>query len=246
MNVEALMSQLLRRKITRGRFSLPYTDEQVRDMLTAAVMAEVAYRHQSYRVSSEMDSYIEQAAQWLKGQDKFGLLMCGVPGNGKTTLMRAIQSLFGILDLKDDYNNHLGLVIVDAREIARINKDNYELYKIYCNKPMLGIDDLGLEPTEVLDYGNVLNPVIDLLSHRYNEQLFTVITTNLQPKQIREKYKDRIADRFNEMMEKIIFKNGSYRASILPTTTISTTSMQPSLAASSSMRVPSSKTSQER
>lgn len=205
------MSRLLQRRITKGRFELPYTDEQMKDMLTACVMTEVAYRHQEYRANPEMDSYIEEAAQWLKDGKTFGLLLCGVPGNGKTTLMRAIQSLFGILDLKDDYNNHLGLVIVDAREIARINKDNYELYKIYCNKPMLGIDDLGLEPTEVLDYGNVLNPVIDLLSHRYNEQLFTVITTNLQPKQIREKYNDRIADRFNEMMTKIIFKNPSYR-----------------------------------
>ena len=205
------MSQLLRRKITKGRFSLPYTDEQVKDILTASVMAEVSYRHQVYRESAEMNSYIEQAAQWLKGQDKFGLLMCGVPGNGKTTLMRAIASLVNVLDIQDDYNQHLGVTIIDAREIARLNKDNYETYKQYRQRPMLAIDDLGLEPTEVLDYGNVLNPVIDLLSYRYNEQLFTMITTNLKPSEIREKYKDRIADRFNEMMAKIIFKNSSYR-----------------------------------
>lgn len=39
-----------------GRFELPYTDEQMRDMLTACVMTEVAYRHQEYRASPEMDS----------------------------------------------------------------------------------------------------------------------------------------------------------------------------------------------
>lgn len=211
MNVEALMSRLLQRRITRERFSLPYTDEQVKDMLTAAVMAEVSYRHQVYRASAEMDSYIEQAANWLKAQDKFGLLMCGVPGNGKTTLMRAIQLLINSLDLKDEYNQSLGVTMIDAREIARLNKDNYESFKHYRQRPMLAIDDLGLEPTEVLDYGNILNPVIDLLSYRYNEQLFTMITTNLKPSEIREKYKDRIADRFNEMMAKIIFKNNSYR-----------------------------------
>ena len=76
---------------------------------------------------------------------------------------------------------------------------------------MLGIDDLGTEPLEVLDYGNVLNPVVDLLMKRYDEQLFTLITTNLRPQEIREKYGERMADRFNEMMEKIIYKNVSYR-----------------------------------
>ena len=62
-----------------------------------------------------------------------------------------------------------------------------------------------------MDYGNVYTPVIDLLTKRYEEQLFTIITTNLTPQQIREHYDDRIADRLNEMVEKIVFKNGTYR-----------------------------------
>ena len=76
---------------------------------------------------------------------------------------------------------------------------------------MLSIDDLGVEPSEVLDYGNVLSPVIELLSRRYNAQLFTIVTTNLTPKQIREHYGERIADRFNEMFERIVFENSTYR-----------------------------------
>lgn len=180
-------------------------------MLTAAVMAEVEYRHRRYIESEEMNRYIEQTAKWLKEQDKFGLLLCGVPGNGKTTLMKALQSLISILELQDSNNRRMGLVILAAREIARLNRVNYDAFRNYCTRPMLAIDDLGLEPTEVLDYGNVLNPVIELLSYRYDEQLLTVITTNLTPQEIREKYHDRIADRFNEMMAKIIFKNQSYR-----------------------------------
>lgn len=93
------MSRLLQQRITRGRFELPYTDEQMRDMLTACVMTEVSYRNQEYRASPEMDSYIEKAAQWLKDGKTFGLLLCGVPGNGKTTLMRAIQTCINMLDL---------------------------------------------------------------------------------------------------------------------------------------------------
>lgn len=63
----------------------------------------------------------------------------------------------------------------------------------------------------VLDYGNVLNPVVDLLSKRYDEQLFTIATTNITPDEIRSKYGNRIADRFNETMERIVFTNGTYR-----------------------------------
>ena len=49
------------------------------------------------------------------------------------------------------------------------------------NIDVLGFDDLGTEPSEVSDYGNVYTPVIDLLTKRYEEQLFTIITTNLTP-----------------------------------------------------------------
>lgn len=58
---------------------------------------------------------------------------------------------------------------------------------------------------------NVLNPVVDLLSKRYDEQHFTIATTNLTPDEIRGKYGIRLADRFNEMMERIVFTNGTYR-----------------------------------
>ena len=76
---------------------------------------------------------------------------------------------------------------------------------------MLAIDDLGTEPVEVLDYGNVLYPIVDLLTRRYDRQLFTVITTNLTSEEIRAKYGERIADRLNEMMTKIVFRDSSFR-----------------------------------
>lgn len=46
---------------------------------------------------------------------------------------------------------------------------------------------------------------------RYDAQLFTVFTTNLEPKEIRQRYGDRIADRLNEMMTKVVYRNLTYR-----------------------------------
>ena len=88
---------------------------------------------------------------------------------------------------------------------------DFEAFRNLRNMPMIAIEDMGREPIEVLDYGNILNPVVDMLEYRYNMQLFTFITTNLTKSQIREKYGNRIADRFNEMREVIIFKNETYR-----------------------------------
>ena len=76
---------------------------------------------------------------------------------------------------------------------------------------MLAVDDLGIEPLEIQDYGNILSPMVELLTRRYDRQLFTMVTTNLTPQEIRAKYGDRIADRLNEMMVKIVFRNPTYR-----------------------------------
>ena len=206
-----MKSLLLRGRIMRANFRLPYEESQVIEMLTASVQAEVEYRHRLFEDNPQMREQIAKAARWLINQDKFGLLMCGVCGNGKSTLMLAIRSLINFIDMTDNYNERMSVYLTDAREIARLNKDDYAAFRKVCAKPMIAIDDMGLEPTEVLDYGNILNPVVDLISYRYNEQLFTMITTNLKPEEIRQKYGDRIADRFNEMMERIIFYNGSYR-----------------------------------
>ncbi len=66
---------------------------------------------------------------------------------------------------------------------------------------------MGEEPKTVLEYGNAINPIVDLFEERYNRQLFTIITTNLDPNEISEKYGVRIADRFREMLAIVSFGN---------------------------------------
>ncbi len=168
-----------------------------------------------------MDKYtcdnIEQVARLLTSNNpKFGLLFCGVCGNGKTTMLHALQQATNYL-----YNHgyfktafgdeRIGIAIVDARDLAQNISKDFELFQKVRSRIMLGLEDVGREPTEVLDYGNVLNPVVDLFEYRYEQQLFTVITTNLTPRELSEKYKQRIADRFREMLEVVVFENSSYR-----------------------------------
>ena len=192
---------------------MPMSMEQAYDHLLAAIMAEVAYRHRSFCANEYLETQLHDMAHWLTSPSShFGILLCGGCGNGKSTILKAFQQLLNYLHIPKPYNNGTyGIQIVDAKYIAYLCKNNYESYRKLVSVDMLGIDDLGTEPSEVMDYGNVYTPVIDLLTKRYEEQLFTIITTNLTPQQVRGHYGDRIADRLNEMVKKIVFNNATYR-----------------------------------
>ena len=59
-----------------------------------------------------------------------------------------------------------------------------------------------------------------MLYYRYDNQLFTIITSNLiGDEDIEKRYGERIADRFIEMFDLIGFENKSYRPRLetLPT-----------------------------
>ncbi|WP_298074866.1 hypothetical protein [uncultured Bacteroides sp.] len=212
-SVDWLKQHLLSRRTTKARFRLDMTKEMAYNYLLAACMAEVEYRHRIFCSNKDIEKQIHDMALWLTSPSSyFGVLLCGGCGNGKSTMLKAFQQLLNTLHIPKPYNEGTyGIRIVDAKYIAYLCKNNYEAYRKIVSVDMLGIDDLGTEPSEVLDYGNVYTPVIDLLTMRYEEQLFTIITTNLTPQQIREHYGDRVADRLNEMVKKIVFNNGTYR-----------------------------------
>lgn len=218
INVEQLKSCLLQRRTMRQRFRLPMSEEQAYDCLLAATMAEVEFRHRVFCENEDIKSQLSKMAKWLTSNDsKFGILLCGECGNGKSTVLKAFQQLLNLLAIPAaDGGGNYGIQITDAKHITFLGKTDYPAFMKITKRDMLGIDDIGTEPVEVMDYGNIVTPVIDLLTKRYDDQLFTIITTNLTPKQIREHYGDRIADRLNEMFEKIVFKNGSYRTVTVP------------------------------
>ncbi len=144
-----------------------------------------------------------------------GVLMMGSVGSGKTTLMKALQKLMAEINWTVGLSSVCnvdtdGMRIVRAKNIQR-DGERWQYFDTLCREPLLGIDDLGAEPTEQLVFGNASTPVVDLLEERYDRRLFTVATTNLTFDKLEKKYGARITDRMNEMFRLIIFKNKSYR-----------------------------------
>ena len=213
IRVEELKYWLLQQRITNTRFKLPMSFDDAKVYLLAAYQAEVERRHKVFDRNEHFDEQLNLIANYLTGgSKKFGLMFCGLCGNGKTTWAKALQLLVSGLNLKNPINNlYYVFPLCNAKDLAMRSKGNYNDWRNVMRYQLMIVDDLGTEPREVMEFGNVYTPLIDLISTRYEEQLFTIFTTNLTPAQLEEKYGKRIVDRLNEMVEKVVFENESYR-----------------------------------
>lgn len=196
-----------------GSFKLPMQVDEAEEYLRGAFEAQVELRGGTVQYDEMTTKNLRLVAETLAGDShKFGLLLAGTCGNGKTTTMRAVQSI--VMLLNSTYYNPRGQRVanrlIEAKEIAQLSDKDGQL-TAYKTIPLLFLDDLGREPTEVMRYGNVTSPITELLEYRYNQRLTTIVTTNLEPSEIREKYGDRIADRFNEMFVVVSYTGSSYR-----------------------------------
>ena len=189
------------------------TVDEAEAYIRGAFEAQVELRGGAVQYDEMIVRNLRLVAETLAGDShKFGLLLAGTCGNGKTTTMRAVQSV--VMLLNNTYYNRrceaIGNRLLEAKEITQLSDKDGQL-TAYKTVPVLFLDDLGREPTEVLKYGNVTSPITELLEYRYNQRLTTIVTTNLEPSEIREKYGDRIADRFNEMFALVKYTGASYR-----------------------------------
>ncbi|MBR1667552.1 MAG: hypothetical protein IJ693_04640 [Bacteroidaceae bacterium] len=210
-----LRSKLIGQKTTPGIVKFPMSTEEAALNIEVAFQVEVEKRGNTYVNSEELHNHIWQIAElFTKPTNKFGIMLCGGVGNGKSTMMYALQNLIRSLEIPLIGNTTFstyGMRIESAKFIYNQVKVDSKEYLHLQQINMLGIDDLGEEEPTLISYGNRVTPVIDLLSYRYNRMLFTMVTTNLTPPQIRMLYGIRIADRFNEMMLILNYQGLSFR-----------------------------------
>lgn len=148
---------------------------------------------------------------------KAGIMLCGLKGNGKTTLafamLRLIRELYhsGDLNFMGEYFKAEGRIIKATDVIPLYKTENYEAIGKLKHMPILIIDDLGEEPKEAMIYGTPMFPLRELLEARYDFLQFTIVTTNLTPQDLPDHYGWRVVDRFAEMYKTIVHKGPSYR-----------------------------------
>ncbi len=186
-----------------------YDEESVCQMLKVCYQKVVSNRGKSYIDDDKTNNAIKKAAKWLTGNHKVGLLLYGGVGNGKSTLTIAICNL---IDLLNEQTWGSGSVdIVTALNLANVAINDSNRFDRIKKAEKLIIDDLGTEPSSVKNWGNEISPVTEILYYRYDRMLFTVVTSNLNDNEIKERYGIRIADRIDEMFDKVFFSGESYR-----------------------------------
>lgn len=199
------------------------SEREAANAVFSALAAEVEQRGEHRNASIILDEdtrrHILEVAKWLvDGSLPPSLLLYGTVGNGKTSMARAIGRLIEFVSEAENYSKRKRVRFLTAKEICEICavsekfKEQYDDYRNVFNEDVLVIDEMGEEAQELLVYGQVRRPVQDLILYRYDRQLMTIMTTNLNEKQLMEFYGQRVYDRFREMAHTVLYTNGSYRS----------------------------------
>ena len=184
---------------------LRYNPEWIADKLFYHYCYKVVEKSGEVRDMDKAYKVAQAVAKWLTSTDlNRNLNLCGNVGAGKSTILEALRDFLN----ETEYQYHK--VLVSANKVAEIALYSESSWEILTKKPILLIDDVGTEPYEVKEYGNVYLPFTELLEQRYNRNLTTIITTNLTIADINAKYGARIADRVNEF-HTLVFRRESYR-----------------------------------
>lgn len=209
--MEKFRAALAKRGCSNGRFKIDkWSEEDVKGFLFLAYSNEVEERRATLIQDEATMGMIAKAAKWLTGDHKPGLLLYGGVGNGKTTLAKAICKTIGILYDSAYSTERKGVCRISALEVARCANDS-ESFTRLKNQELLFIDDIGTEPANIKSWGNEISPVTELLYFRYDRLLFTIMTSNLNDEELKNRYGLRIADRLAEMFDRLYYQNRSYR-----------------------------------
>lgn len=169
---------------------------------------------------------MDSVATWMSGKDqKPSLLLYGGVGSGKTTMAMAIGKAVGALSKTAKGGavivNNVAQVgpfaaipspfFMSASDIVLGSAQDGSLIKSLIVKGLLIIDDLGCEPVSAKSFGTETTPLATIIAARYNALAPTIITTNIDQKDLVERYGIRIYDRMLETYELIAFDNKSYR-----------------------------------
>lgn len=137
-------------------------------------------------------------AEWLADNKGRGLLMTGNCGTGKTLIGSRIIPL-----LLYHYCGRLMAFQYPAQEI------NNKADKILKNK-IIVIDDIGRENL-LNSYGNKRWVFPEIVDAAERQGKLLILTTNLDPKHLAEKYDDRTMDRLRALTKIVPFTGKSLR-----------------------------------
>ena len=151
-------------KLVREQTKYVYT------LLCEAYAAEVKSRGHVPLFTEMTKKAIWELATFLTDpkDSRFSVMLCGTTGNGKSTLHRAFNRFWSVM-----IDNHIAWTLPpylrDAKMYHSImaNPRNWE--EVLTMRTWVGIEDMGKEPSESMQWGRITTPVQDLIEFRYDK-----------------------------------------------------------------------------
>lgn len=165
------------------------TKEELKEMFIKAF----EYYDRTIDKYEHLHSY-DEIIDWMVDTRGRGLMLMGECGLGKSTILNyVIPAIFRTRTNKV-------LRSIPAKELAAVDKNV---------APFIIIDDLGTESIKN-DYGTKIDAVADAISYAEDSSKTLLITTNLSPNSLKERYDERTLDRLRKC-KVVIIKGKSFR-----------------------------------
>ena len=165
------------------------TKEELKEMFNKAFK----YYDRTIDKYEHLPAY-DEIIDWMVDTRGRGLMLMGECGLGKSTILNyVIPAIFRTKTNKV-------LRSVAAKELAAVEKNV---------APFIIIDDLGTESIKN-DYGTKIDAVADAISYAEDSSKTLLITTNLSPNSLKERYDERTLDRLRKC-KVVIIKGKSFR-----------------------------------
>ena len=165
------------------------TKEELKEMFIKAFK----YYDRTIDKYEHLPSY-DEIIDWMVDTRGRGLMLMGECGLGKSTILNfVIPAIFRTKTNKV-------LRSIPAKELAAVERNV---------APFIIIDDLGTESIKN-DYGTKVDAVADAISYAEDSSKTLLITTNLSPNSLKERYDERTLDRLRKC-KVVIIKGKSFR-----------------------------------
>jgi len=165
------------------------TKEELKEMFIKAF----EYYDRTIDKYEHLPSY-DEIIDWMVDTRGRGLMLMGECGLGKSTILNyVIPAIFRTRTNKV-------LRSIPAKELVAVDRNV---------APFIIIDDLGTESIKN-DYGTKIDAVADAISYAEDSSKTLLITTNLSPNSLKERYDERTLDRLRKC-KVVIIKGKSFR-----------------------------------
>ncbi len=165
----------------------------VREEIKEMFIKSFEYYDRTVEKYEHLPAY-DEIIDWMVDTKGRGLMLMGECGLGKSTILNfVIPAIFRTKTNKI-------LRSVPAKELGAVDRNK---------APFIIIDDLGTESIKN-DYGTKIDAVADAISYAEDSSKTLLITTNLTPQALKERYDERTLDRLRKC-KVVIIKGKSFR-----------------------------------